>query len=314
MIAARSKLSRNIALKVLRGVKANLPPLFDGEFYLTTDTAELFVGFFGGTLKVANMSIPIQDSAGNNLTSTAGALDVNIKTDAVTLPVSVTNFPATQPVSAVALPLPAGAAADATLTSGAQKTQVTNFPATQPTTVTNFPASQPTTQVGGASGLVGDTQAKGIQGTVALMVQDFKDAGRVVKVFTGAFSATAAEAMVSLTPVSDGTAGVAATTFAVTAGKRLRLQAFLLSLFNTTAAIRGCQVNLRMSATGAVTTASPLIGTVAATTAAATIGLAASQAQGFADGVELSGTQQFGVSQIGIALAGQTVVVIGYEY
>lgn len=279
-------------LQIVRGAKANLPTLGDGEFYLTTDSGELFVGFMGGTLKVANMAVPIQDSAGNNLTSTGNALDVNIKTDAVILP-----------VSAVALPLPSGASTEATLTNGNQKTQITNFP-----------ALQPTTQSGGASGLVGDTQVKGVQGTVALMVQEFKDAGRVIKVFTGQFTAATIEALISLTPVSDGTTGVAATTFAVTAGKRLRIQALMLTTFNTTAAIRGCQVNLRMAASGAVLVTSPIVGTVASSTPAATIDLGTSQAQTFAEGLELSGTMQFGVSQIGIALTGQTVVVIAYEY
>jgi len=245
-----------------------MPNLSDGEFYFALDKAQLFVGFFGSNLKVANMAIPIQDSAGNALTSTAGALDVNIKTDAATLPV----------------------------------------------TVSNFPATQPTTQVGGTSGLTGDTQAKGVQGTIALMVQDFKDAGRVVKVFTAQFTAAAAEALVSLTPISDGTPGAAATSFGVTAGKRFRIQAILLTCFNVTAAIHACQVNLRIAPSGAITTATPIHGTVAATTAAATINLAASQAQSFPDGLELSGTMQFGISQIGIALAGQTVVLVGYEY
>lgn len=260
-----------------------MPPLGNGEFYFALDVAQLYVGFMGGNLKVVNMAVPIQDSAGGTLTSTGGALDVNIKTDAATIPVTVGNFPATQPVS--------GNVA-----------------------VTNFPATQPTTQVGGASGLVGDTQTKGVQGTVALMIQAFKDAGRVIKVFTGQFTATTAEAMVTLTPISDGTAGSTGTSFTVTAGKKFRIQALLLTCFNVTAAIHACQVNFRMSASGAVTTASPLIGTVAVTTAAATANLAASQAQSFPDEIELSGTMQFGVSQLGINLAGQTVVLIGYEY
>jgi len=283
-------MARNVMLQVLRGVRANLPSLANGEFYFTTDTAELFVGFMGGTLRVSAMAVPIQDSAGNNLTSTGNALDVNIKTDGV----------AAIPVSAAALPLPAGAATDASLTNGNQKTQVVGTVAT--------------TQQGGASGLLGDTQTKGVQGTVALMCQDFKDAGRVMKVFTAQFSATTTEALVTLTPLSDGTAGATGTSFTVTAGKRLRLQALFLTTFNTTAAIRACQVNLRLSATGAATVTSPIIGTVASSTSAATIDLGTSQAQSFPDGVELSGSMQFAISQIGIALAGQTVVLVGYEY
>ncbi len=285
---------RNVALQVVRGVKANLPTLLDGEFYFATDTGELYVGLSGFAMRVALMAvpIPIQDSAGNNLTSTAGALDINIKSDALPLPVTATS-----------LPLPTGAATEASVTNGNQKTQVTNFPATQSTT-----------QVGGSSGLVGDTQAKGVQGTVALMVQDFKDAGRVVKIFTSQFTAATTEGLVTLTPTSDFVAGAPATTFAVTSGKRFRIQGLFLTCFNITAAIHACQVNLRISPTGAVTGTSPIAGTVATSTAAATINLANSQAQSFPEGLELSGSMQFGISQIGIALAGQTVVLVGYEY
>lgn len=264
-----------------------MPVLGDGEFYFATDKTRLFVGLGGGAFEVGIMSVQIQDSAGNLLTSTAGALDVNIKSESGSVPITgsviVSNFPATQPVSGSI-------------------------------SVINFPASQPTTQVGGNSGLVGDTQTKGVQGTVALMVQEFKDAGRVIRTFTASFTAAAAEALVTLTPATDGTPAATGTSFTVTAGKRFRIEAMFLTCFNVTAAIHACQVNLRMSATGAVTTSSPIIGTVGVTTPAATIGEAISQAQSFPDGMELSGTMQFGISQIGIALAGQTVVLVGYEY
>ena len=69
-----------------------------------------------------------------------------------------------------------------------------------------------------------------------------------------------------------------------------------------------------MASTGAVTVASPIIGTVGVTTPAATINEASSQAQSYPEGIELSGSMQFGISQVGIALAGQTVVLAGYEY
>lgn len=309
-----------------------MPVLGDGEFYFATDKTRLFVGLGGGAFEVGVMSVQIQDSAGNNLTSTAGALDVNLKSESGSVPITgsviVSNFPATQPVSGtVAVSnLPATQPVSGTVAiSNFPATQpvsgsiaISNFPATQPVSgsisIINFPASQPTTQVGGTSGLVGDTQIKAVQGTVALMVQDFKDAGRVIRTFTASFTAAATEALVSLTPATDGTAAAAGTSFTVTAGKRFRVQALFLTCFNTTAAIHACQVNLRMSASGAVTATSTLIGTVGVTTAAATIGDAASQAQSFPDGLELSGTMQFGISQIGIALAGQTVVLVGYEY
>lgn len=263
----------------------------------------------------------IIDSATLGTVVVSGPLtDTQLRATAV--PVSGAFFPATQPVSGtVAI-------------SGSVAVTGTFFQATQPVSIaspvtvtgTFFQATQPisgaisvsntvaTTQQGGASGLIGDVQVKGVQGINALMSQDFKDSGRVIKVFTASFTAAATEALVSLIPVSDGVAGAANTTFTVTAGKKLRLQTLFLTCFNTTAAIHACQVNLRIINTGAVSVASPIVGTIAVSTAAATATLAASQAQSFPDGLELSGTMQFGISQIGIALAGQTVVLVGYEY
>lgn len=210
-----------------------------------------------------------------------------------------------------------GSSTDQADVTSAKALKVDSSATTQPVSIAapvSITGVVPTTQQGGGSGLIGDVQAKGVQGTNGIVTQDFKDSGRVIKTFSAQFTAAAAEALVSLTPVSDGTAGAASTSFGITAGKRFRIQAVFLTCFNITAAIHACQVNLRVSPTGAVTAASPIHGTVASTTAAATIGLTTSQQQIFPDGLELSGTMQFGISAIGIALAGQTVVVVGYEY
>jgi|SRR5271166_2084802 len=304
-------------------------------------------------VSAASLPLPANAAmeTGGNLALLAGAVSAGkLQVNAGTVPVTGTFFPATQPVSAAALPLPANAAQEtggnlATLsgTVSAGKVQVnatgssvsvtgsvavtgTFFQATQPVSgtvsVANFPATQPvsiaatvaTTQVGGASALVGDVQAKGVQGVNGLVTQDFKDSGRVIKTFTAAFTAATTEALITLTPNSDGATGTAGVSFTVTAGKRFRITAIMLTCFNATAAIHACQVNLRMSNSGAVTTSSPIVASIAVTTAAATANLSASQGQGFPDGLELSGTMQFGVSQIGIALAGQTVTLMGYEY
>ncbi len=164
------------------------------------------------------------------------------------------------------------------------------------------------------AGQMPPTTAKGVQALVFANIQEAKDTGRVIKIFTASFTAATTEGLVTLTPITDGAAGTTGTSFTVTAGKRFRIQALMLTCFNITAAIHACQINLRTSSSGAITTASPIIATVGTTTAAATINEANSQAQSFPDGIELSGTMQFGISQIGIALAGQTVSLIGYEY
>lgn len=303
--------------------------------------------FWQATQPVSAASLPLPANAsqetGGNLATLAGAvvsgkIQANITNASIAVtgtffqavqPVSgtvaVSNFPATQPVSGTVAVSNFPATQPVSIASAVAVTG-TFFQATQPVSgtvaVSNFPATQPvsiaatvaTTQVGGASGLVGDVQTKGVQGVNALMVQEYKDSGRVIKTFSASFTAAVAEAMITLTPSSDGTGGATNTTFTVTAGKRFRIQAIMLTCFNTTAAIHACQVNLRMSASGAVTTASQIVGTVAANTSAATANFANSQGQTFQEGLELSGTMQFGISQIGIALAGQTVVLMGYEY
>ncbi len=211
--------------------------------------------------------------------------------------VAVSNLPATQPVSG---------------TVG-----VSNFPATQPVTGAFFQATQPVSGTVAVSNLPASQAVTGaffqatqpVSGTVSVAVPT-----RVVRTFAATFTAATSEGMVTLTPSLDGVPGTPGTSFAVTAGKRLRLSAIMLTCFNATAAIHACQVNLRINGSGAAVVSSPLAATVAVSTAAATANLAASQAQSLADGLELTGAMQLGVSQVGIALAGQTVVLVGYEY
>lgn len=120
------------------------------------------------------MAVRILDANGNPLTSTANALDVNIKSG-VGLPVSgtvavsnfpatqpvsgsvaVSNLPATQPVSAAALPLPSGAATSAKQpalgTAGTPSADVVSVqgvaggtpqPVSGTVAVSNFPVTQP---------------------------------------------------------------------------------------------------------------------------------------------------------------------------
>jgi hypothetical protein len=160
------------------------------------------------------------------------------------------------------------------------------------------------------------TLTKGTQGATGFSTQDLKDAGRVIKTYGGFhFTPATTEGLVTLTPVSDGTAGSTGTTFAVTAGKRLRLQSMsVVSRASGTTAV-GVQVSLRMTASGSVSASSPLVATIGAGLIGTQVAVAASSNFiTFPDGIELSGTMQFGISQIGIATAGASVTLIGYEY
>jgi hypothetical protein len=276
-------MARNLAFQVLRGVKANLPVLEDGEFYFAKDTGELFVGLGGLNFKVGTgmAIVQIQDASGNNLTSTSGALDVNIKgdTDATPIPVSGTvsvgNFPATQPVSA-ATPLP-------------------------------------TTQQGGVSGLVSDTQAKGVQGTIAIMVQDFKDAGRTpVILLVDQAAGIATEALATMTINKGGTV-TSGTSYTVTAGKTLRITQFTLTVkASTTTAVDG-RARLRSAAT--VAASSPIFAAAEASSPAAVANEAGTSNLAIPDGTEFAGGQQVGISHIESTATGTvSVIAIGFEY
>jgi hypothetical protein len=158
------------------------------------------------------------------------------------------------------------------------------------------------------------TTTKGVQAASTTPIQNIIDSGRVIKIFSASFSAATTEAMVTITPISDGTAGATGTSFTVTAGKRLRIQSFSVTTKNAGAAIQGVVCNLRIAASGAVIATSPLAATVGAGTLSATANNVAGAAMDFPDGLELSGTMQLGISQVGTATAGNVVTLIGYEY
>lgn len=155
---------------------------------------------------------------------------------------------------------------------------------------------------------------KGVQPALALPTQNLIDSGRVKKIFSATFTAATTEALVTLTPITDGVAGTTGTSFSVTAGKRFRLQSACIITRNAGAAAQGVVIQVRQTSTGAITTTSPLIGTVAAGTGIAVANVSAANCYTFADGIEFSGTEQFGVSQVGSATANNTVVLTGFEY
>ena len=165
---------------------------------------------------------------------------------------------------------------------------------------------------------IGPALTKGTQSATGYTTQDLKDAGRVMVTFTAtALAGVTAEALINLTPYRDLVAGTAATTHAVTAGKRLRLQSMTLTLRSTSTVNVGALVRLRMLG-GAVLVGSPVHNSVACMSsnlATAVIGNATSYSLAFPDGFELSGTMQFGLTQLASAItATLDIHVTGYEY
>jgi hypothetical protein len=214
---------------------------------------------------------------------------------------------------------------------GSGTVAVSNFPASQPVTESHLPNLDIALTAlrdalrGVNSKTLSDvvtalTTSLTVTGTVTASVSNFPalqpvsvtDPTRTVYTITAALAPAAAEAMVSCTPQRGGTTAAAATSFTVTAGKRFRIQRLAVVVRASTTTAASAQVNLRISATGAVTTASPIVATTGATS-----GIVANQSAAgcadFADGLELSGTQQFGVSMIGVATGTATITLTGYE-
>lgn len=160
------------------------------------------------------------------------------------------------------------------------------------------------------------TLTKGTQGANGWSTQDLKDGGRVIKTYVATATAgVTSEGLLTLTPYADLVAGGTATTFAVTAGKRLRLQSMVLTWRNNTAAAGGVTVRFRTNASGTAIVSSPVQFALNATTSLATIGSGTTSTFIFPDGFELSGTMQFALTQLAVtAVVGLDVSVIGYEY
>jgi hypothetical protein len=103
---------------------------------------------------------------------------------------------------------------------------------------------------------------KGTQGTTGVTVQDLKDAGRSARnIILDSFAVAAtAETLMSMSVSTDNAAPVAATSYSVTAGKRLRVQQITASLHtiagNTTAV--NVIVRIRVNNAGAAIVSSPI--------------------------------------------------------
>lgn len=286
----------------------------------------------GGNLKVS-----IQEDAGNVISVDDGGGSLTVDGS-----ISVSNFPATQAVS-----LAAGVDVTDRVGRLLGVVSVSNFPATQPVSGTFWQATQPVSLATNtpdvtdrAARLLGVIQsitaalpaganklgtvdiatapatAKGVQGANAVPVQQLNDAGRVWRSlrFTSA-AAPAADTLCSLTPNLDGVDGGAATTHAVTAGKRFRVMFVTLAVRTTTAATPWGLATIRVNPTGAAIIGSPAVFYLGVGGTAAVIGNVASDILTFADGWELSGTQQVGISFANNVATNVTNLVLhGYEY
>lgn len=146
------------------------------------------------------------------------------------------------------------------------------------------------------------------------------DAKQIFTLSATNFTAATSEAMVTLTPATDGVIGSTGTSFVIPSGKRLVLMSLTATTKNASTAAQGVQVRLRYNPTGATTTSSSIIATAGAGTTIATTGAVGGESTPISAAwptvIEIvgDGTKSIGISQIGTATAGNDVVFTGYLY
>jgi hypothetical protein len=165
----------------------------------------------------------------------------------------------------------------------------------------------------------GPTLTKGTQGSTGFSVQELKDAGRTpVILYVDSLTGITTEALATLNINKGGTTS-SATSYTVTAGKTLRVQAFTLTVVppSTTA----CASRARVRSAATVSASSPVF--INAAAGSSNVAFFAGQLPAdVPDGLEFAGGVQIGISHIeSSAIAGSTTTgagvsfcLIGYEY
>ena len=163
------------------------------------------------------------------------------------------------------------------------------------------------------------TLTKGTQGATGVTTQDLKDAGRTLfsaATVIGGVTTVTAEAMLSLVVTRAGVAAAGATTLTVTSGKTLRITKITFSSRSTGATVLSARGALRMQPAAAATVSSPIIDIFSTTQQAAALAEAGDTlVVTYPDGLEFTGTQQIGISQVASAISGAVYVAMtGFEY
>ncbi len=129
-------------------------------------------------------------------------------------------------------------------------------------------------------------------------------------------TAVTTEALVTMVPVRAGVASATATSQGVTASKRLRITSITVGFISTAAAVLSMRFALRTDPGGVVTATSPILRIIPLSQQAAALAQAGNEMTvDFPDGIEFTGTEKFGITQIGSAVTGTCwVSVVGYEY
>lgn len=248
----------------------------------------------------------------------SGLTDAELRASAVpvsiaqmpTTPVTGQFYPATQPVSGT-VSISGSVAVTGSFYQATQPVSGTFWQATQPVSI----ASMPTTPVTGTFWQA--TQPVSVAATVA--TRDLKDNARTqfaAATVIGGVTCVTTEALLSMVPVRAGVAGSTATTIQATSGKTLRVTGIVFSTRSTSAAVLSGRCALRMNPNGAVTASSPILAIASTTQQAAALAEAGDTCVvSLPDGIEISGTQQIGLSQVCSATTGVVYAsLIGFEY
>lgn len=135
---------------------------------------------------------------------------------------------------------------------------------------------------------------------------------------TSSVTGTLGEGLVTLQSLSNFAVSGSGTSFVPTNGKTLRLQSFSVSWTQVTPSVGAngaVNVRLRASNNGAVTAKSPMIASLTVTSPTTGSQQGATAVLDWADGIELTGTQQFGVTQqSNMVQGGFDISIVAFEY
>lgn len=169
-------------------------------------------------------------------------------------------------------------------------------------------------------GLALDVTAVSAQGTAAGSTRDRTFVARTLVTLTAdAVTPPASETLVTVVKLVGDAVTAGVTTYQVSAGKTLRVQALYVSFTQSSTTVVKVRVRLRTLSSGACLATSPLVATVelGPLTTTAVASTATDQARlTLPDGLEFSGaTRNVCLSAIATSAAGTlTVSVVGFEY
>lgn len=162
------------------------------------------------------------------------------------------------------------------------------------------------------------TSTQGVQGSRALMTQDFKDSGRTqLTFFVDQLTGVTTEALASMQITKALVTQTAATNYTVTAGQTLRIKTVTVTVKDTTTTLASSRVRIRAVPSGTVAATSPIIFTIDVP------GMTGTQAANVGntivvpipDGLELPSGANFGFSHIESTTSSNISVCIeAFEY